>query len=60
MIELLLLGILIMLMLLFHYNASVHGRYAKVFDFIIHRPTKYCECKTISLCKKAISKVKGG
>ena len=59
MIELLLLGILIMLMLLFHSNASASGRYAKVFDFIVHRPTKYVEHKATDLCKKTLTKIGG-
>ena len=48
MIELLLLGILIMQIMTFHSNASSAGRYMKVFDFFIHRPTKYTERKTIT------------
>ncbi len=57
-IELLLLGILIMLIVLFHYNASVHGRYAKLFDILVHRPTKYAERKTVVLCKAGFCKGK--
>lgn len=55
-IEILLLGILIMQMFIFHSNASGSGRYMKLFDFIVHRPTQYTERKTVVLSKKALSK----
>ena len=58
--ELLLLGILIMLIVLFHYNASSYGRYAKLFDYIVHRPTKYTERKTVVLCKAGVCKGRVG
>ena len=59
MTDLLLLGILIMMIVNFHYHASSSGRYMKVFDFCIHRPTKYTERKTVGLCYKGYQKVKG-
>lgn len=56
--ELLLLGILIMQVISFHTKASPSGRYAKLFDRIIHRPTKYVEHKICVLCSASLSKGK--
>ena len=47
MIELLLLGILIMQVLTFHYNTIGSGRYMKYYDAIVHRLTRYLTRKTI-------------
>ncbi len=52
MTDLLLLGILIMQVVIFHSHASGSGRYAKVFDFIIHRPSKYIERGLVTGCRK--------
>ena len=62
MIELLLLGILIMQIVTFHSTADKFGRYAKMFETLIHRPTKYLEQNIIFLCKLSklnYQKVKG-
>ena len=58
MIELLLLGILIMQILTFHYNTATSGRYMKYYDILVHRFPKYSRQKTVILGKKAISKGK--
>ncbi len=49
MTDLLLLGILIVLLLIFHNNASSSGRYMKLYDILVHRITKYIERKIVSL-----------
>ena len=59
-VEVLLLCILIILIITFHYNASSSGRYMKLFDIIVHRPTKYAERKTVILCKAGYCKGKTG
>ena len=41
MTDLLLLGILIMLILSFHYNTVSSGRYMKLYDILVHRIIKY-------------------
>ncbi len=41
MIEFLLLCILLMQVLTFHYNASGSGRYMKLYDILSHRIIKY-------------------
>ena len=58
MIELLLLCILIMQIFIFHSTADKLGRYAKLFNTLIHRPTKYMERKAVVLCCKGYSKGK--
>ena len=57
-IELLLLCILIMQIVTFHSTADKFGRYAKLFDTFVHRPTKYFESKIGRFCKAALSKGK--
>ncbi len=55
MTDILLTGILIMMIINFHYNCDGGGRYAKLFDFFIHRPTKYLErgaCKCASKLRR--------
>ncbi len=44
--EVLLLGILIMQVIRFHYGASSSGRYMKYYDAVAHRLTKYLGQKT--------------
>ncbi len=44
--EILLLGILIMQVIIFHYGASSSGRYMKCYDAIAHRLIKYLGQKT--------------
>lgn len=60
MTDLLLLGILIMLIINFHYNANAHGRYAKLFNFVVHRPAKYTERKSIIITKSSYHKLRQG
>lgn len=48
MTDILLLGILIMLIIMFHNNASSGGRYMKLYDLLMHRCPKYMKCKVIS------------
>ena len=55
-VELLLLGILIMQVAIFHSRSSDSGRYAKVFNFLIHRPLKYLERNIIAIYCKVASK----
>ena len=44
--EILLSGILIMLVIIFHYNTSSSGRYMRYYDAVAHRLTKYLGQKT--------------
>lgn len=53
MTDLLLLGILIMLIISFHYNTSSSGRYMKFYDILVHRLPKYLRKKTACECKIA-------
>lgn len=59
MIELLLLGILIMQLISFHSTASSSGRYMRAYDALTHRLTKYMKDKTVNLCKKTSTKIRG-
>ena len=58
MIELLLLGILIMQIITFHYNASSSGRYMKYYDLIVHQLNRYLRHKAVVLSCKGYSKGK--
>ena len=64
MIELLLLGILIMQVLTFHYNTVSSGRYMKWYDAIVHRLTRYLGWKTKAVCcisaKRGIKETRRG
>ena len=60
MTDLLLLCILIMQVAIFHSTASSSGRYAKAFDFIIHRPSKYIERGLVSGCRKTRNSINRG
>lgn len=53
MTDLLLLGILIMLIISFHYNASSSGRYMKYYDILRHKLPRYIGRKTVCECKIA-------
>ena len=58
MIKLLLLGILIMQIITFHYNTVSSGRYMKVYDILSHRLPKYLTRKTVEVCCNGYSKGK--
>ena len=47
MTDLLLLGILIMLIISFHYNTSSSGRYMKLYDILTHRVPKYLKRESV-------------
>lgn len=58
MTDLLLLGILIMQIITFHYNASGSGRYMKYYDLIAHQLNRYLRRKAWLGCCKGYSKGK--
>ena len=60
MTDLLLLGILIMQVIIFHNYASGSGRYMKLYDILSHRLPKHLGRKTVVLSKAGYSKGKIG
>ena len=58
MIELLLLGILIMQVIIFHNHAPGSGLYMKLYDILSHRLPKYLGGKTVILGKIGVSQGK--
>lgn len=58
MTDILLLGILIMQIITFHYNSISSGRYMKYYDAVTHRLTKYLRREVVSLSVKAAKQSK--
>ncbi|KKM15292.1 hypothetical protein LCGC14_1697540 [marine sediment metagenome] len=58
MTDLLLLGILIMQVIIFHNNAPSSGRYMKLYDILTHRVPKYLNEKFVPRIVKYVRQLR--